>query len=274
MPELPEVETIRRGLLQHLLGQTLRAAAIRDSRLRRPVPVRALRQAVKGAQVIGIQRRAKYLLINLDRGQTVIMHLGMSGRVLLLERGMPIDKHDHVIIALTSGSELRFRDPRRFGLIDVCPTDHLTVYPPFRGLGPEPLAKESIAGTLYLRVAKSRKPIKNLLMDAGFLAGIGNIYANEALYRARVHPERLGADLSLAEWQGIFAAVRDVLMAAIEVGGTTLNDFMNTNGEAGYFQLSLAVYGREGEACGACGGRIRRTVLAGRGTFFCPVCQQ
>lgn len=273
MPELPEVETIRRGLEQHLIGLKIEEIQIRQPRLRRPVAVQQLKKQAEGRRILVLRRRAKYLLFDLDSGQTLIMHLGMSGRVLLLRENPPLDQHDHAIFSFRGGLQLRFRDPRRFGLISIWPTAELDAHPLLCHLGEEPLSREFPSNTLYEKVKRSRRPIKNLLMDAGFIVGVGNIYANEALFYAGLHPQTPASRLSIETWYRLAQALQAVLRKAIQQGGTTLNDFVNSQGEAGYFQLSLAVYGREGKPCLQCGSPIRRIVLSGRSCFYCPQCQ-
>lgn len=273
MPELPEVETICRALGKSLPGRTITRILVRDARLRWPVDKTRLKQLVAGQTVIGVQRRAKYLLINLKQESTLVLHLGMSGRLLLLSKPPPFEKHDHVIFYLDNKHELRFRDPRRFGMVDAIPPGGLKDYARFVNLGVEPLDRATTAQLLYDRSRNSKKPIKNLLMDGNFIVGIGNIYANEALFYAGIHPKRPTNEISKNEWQKLHRSVRQVLHQAIEKGGTTLNDFVDSNGETGYFQLSLVVYDRDGGPCPRCGTEIVRHVQVGRSTFFCPKCQ-
>lgn len=273
MPELPEVETIRRGLQQYLPGRRVEAVRVREPRLRWPVDEDALHTWALGRHVREVDRRAKYLLIHLQGGGSLVLHLGMSGRLLMVPRATELEKHDHVIFGFDDGRELRFRDPRRFGMVDAVPTETLATYVRFRDLGVEPLTGLPGAEALHERMRRSHKPIKNVLMDAQVLVGVGNIYANEALFYAGLHPTTPARDLSAADWRGLLEALRRVLEDAIEAGGTTVNDFMDSNGEIGYFQLSLAVYGRAGEPCPRCGTAIERLVLAGRSSFFCPQCQ-
>jgi len=274
MPELPEVETIRLGLKPHLVGQIIREVQVRETRLRWPVEANMLAEQLPGRKVQDIDRRGKYLLFRLSDGLTLIIHLGMSGKLLFLTKTTPLDKHDHVVFYFEAGTELRFRDPRRFGMIDTVLTAQWHEHPRLRELGVEPLDSAVRAKALFQQAQLLQKPVKNLLMDGHFMVGVGNIYANEALFRARIHPATPARQLTLRHWQRLLRAIREVLHAAIASGGTTLNDFVNSRGDAGYFQLSLAVYGREGEPCPGCGHRIEKTVLAGRSTFFCPRCQR
>jgi len=199
--------------------------------------------------------------------------LGMSGRLLWCARALPLEKHDHIRFFLEDGNELRFRDPRRFGLIDAIAPGNLEEYAHLRHLGIEPLSKEFTTAALFTGTRGLSRPIKNYLMDANKIVGVGNIYANEALYRARIHPQKAAGKVTRAQWQKLVAAIRSTLKIAIANGGTTLNDFYNSEGEMGYFQNHLQVYGREGESCRVCGTTIRRLVQLGRSSYFCPHCQ-
>ncbi len=273
MPELPEVETVRRALQQHVPGKRIERILVRDSRLRWPVDETRLQQLVAGQTIRDIKRRAKYLLVEMEQNSTLIMHLGMSGKLLLLSSSPAFDKHDHVIFYFDNGSELRFRDTRRFGMVDAIPPGELSRYPRLVNLGVEPLARGTRAEILYDCAHKLQRPIKNLLMDANFMVGVGNIYANEALFHARIHPQTPAAKLSSEDWQTLLASIRKVLRKAIRKGGTTLTDFVDSNGEMGYFQLSLAVYGRDEQPCLVCGSGIVKKIQVGRSTYFCPECQ-
>jgi formamidopyrimidine-DNA glycosylase len=277
MPELPEVETVRRGLLPLLVGRRVVGVRVRDRRLREPIAPAALAR-LRGAEVTGIRRRSKYLLVETrDRagaGRTLLVHLGMTGALWVCDRARPARPHEHVVLALDDGRDLRFADPRRFGMIEVVPTDRVERHPRLSGLGPEPLAAGLSAAALHRATRGRRKPIKNFLMDTHAVAGVGNIYACEALHRAAVRPTRPVGRLALPAWERIVAHLRAVLREAIRAGGTTLRDFRNAEGEAGYFRIDLAVYERTGEACRRCGATIRRIVQAGRSTFYCPGCQR
>ena len=275
MPELPEVETIRRGL-QPLEGARLMGVEVRETRLRRPVDRGALEELV-GRRVGKIGRRAKYLLIRVDGGGGMVVHLGMSGRLFLLDPGEPIATHDHVSWWFDSDgieSELRFQDPRRFGLVVATAAPSIDEHALLAGLGPEPLGEGFSVAHLRAAADGSRRPVKNALMDASFVAGVGNIYASEALWRARVNPKTAAGRISARRWGAIRDAVRDVLGEAIEAGGTTLNDFRGASGDPGYFQVNLLVYDRAGSACSRCAGTIRKIVQAGRATYYCPGCQR
>lgn len=274
MPELPEVETIKRALALKLPGRRIVQITIRDPRLRWPVDESRLQQLILEQRIEKISRRAKYLLVHTAAESILIMHLGMSGRLLLLAEKRPLHKHDHVIFNLDNGSELRFRDPRRFGMIDAISPGGETLYPRLKDLGVEPLSTSTKAEALYDRAKLLNRPIKNLLMDANFIVGVGNIYASEALFHAGIHPICPARKLRLADWKKLLDQTRHVLRTAIEKGGTTLKDFVNSDGETGYFQLSLAVYGREDHPCLSCGSNILRIVMVGRSTFVCPKCQK
>jgi formamidopyrimidine-DNA glycosylase len=273
MPELPEVETVRRGLQAHLVGRRIDGLRVRKRTLRFPVNSGRLRTLAVGATVRDVRRRGKYLLTDIGDQGVLLIHLGMTGRLSFAPGGTPYETHDHVAFLLDDGRELRFNDPRRFGMVLAMSADEETDHPRLRDLGLEPLGPGFTAETLRVRAAGSRRPIKSLIMDAHWIVGIGNIYASEALFRARVHPEARAGRLSLARWQRLVAAIRTTLEAAIEEGGTTLRDFAGATGEAGYFAVQLQVYGREGERC-RCGAIIRRAVHSGRSTFYCPRCQR
>lgn len=284
MPELPEVEVLRRSLEPHLLGERFAGVAVRFPRLREPIPTRTLRRRLPGRRVLAVRRRSKYLLVEIEGNSTLVVHLGMSGRLTLRSSDAPHELHEHVVLGLTSGAELRFRDPRRFGLILVLPTDRVAHDRHFVHLGVEPVAVSAeVTGAghhtfdgayLSARARGRHGPVKAFLMDARIVVGVGNIYASESLFRAGVHPSRSVSRISAARWWRLAHSVREVLDQAIEEGGTTLNDFADAAGEPGYFQVSLSVYGREGEACMRCGGTVRRLVQGNRSTFYCPRCQR
>lgn len=278
MPELPEVETVRRGLQRLLKGEVIEAVEVRDTRLRYPVDTRKLQRELPGRRVKDLRRRAKYLLILLEADGSreeafLIIHLGMSGRIYFSKEGEEAQPHTHVIFTLGGGRELHFRDPRRFGLVDLVPSAELDHDRRFSNLGVEPLSGECSAEYFFERSRKLRQPVKNFLMDSRRVVGVGNIYASEALFLAGVHPGRAAGRVSLRSWERITAVVKEVLSEAIRQGGTTLKDFQGPDGTAGYFQVLLRVYGREGEECLECGAVVRRKVLSGRSTFYCPRCQ-
>ena len=268
MPELPEVETTVRGLERVLLGQRINHVEARRPDLRRALPV-DLGQRLTGAQVTGLRRRAKYGLIDTDRGDTLVFHLGMSGHW----RVDPSEtlKHDHFILETDEGRRVALNDARRFGSLDLVPTAKLDEWPAFKALGPEPL--DIGPRELRHRLAGRKAPIKLLLLDQRIVAGLGNIYVCEALHRAGIHPMRAGGSISTERLKRLVPAIHDVLSEAIAAGGSTLRDFASPDGELGYFSKNFAVYDREGKAC-SCGGKVKRIVQGGRSTFYCPRCQR
>jgi len=268
MPELPEVETTVRGLAKVLQGRRLASVEARRPDLRRALPV-DLGQRLTGARVSGLRRRAKYGLIDTDRGDTLVFHLGMSGHCRV-DPGA-IGKHDHFILQTDDGRRVALNDARRFGSLDLVATGELEDWPPFKALGPEPLDLDP--RELQRRLAGRTAAIKLLLLDQRIVAGIGNIYVCEALYRAGIHPKRAGGSVSLRRLERLVTAIRDVLDEAIAAGGSTVKDFASPDGELGYFSKAFAVYDREGRPCG-CGGTVRRFVQGGRSTFYCPRCQR
>ena len=274
MPELPEVEVLRRSLERPLVGDRFEAVRVHFPTLREPLCAPALRR-LEGRTVRRLRRRAKYLWIDASGGQTLVVHLGMSGRLTLVDREAPLVAHEHLGFDLASGRRLRFCDPRRFGLAFVAATEDLDGDRHFRHLGVEPLAPEFDGALLWALARGRRAPVKSFLMDASLVVGVGNIYASEALYRAHIHPRRSVARIARRRFDRLAAAVRAVLGEAIEQGGTTLNDFADGAGNSGYFQVSLDVYGREGEPCRAgCGSGIRRVNISNRSTYYCPRCQR
>jgi len=270
MPELPEVETTIRGLRSVLDGARLSHVEPRRADLRRAIPV-DLRQRLTGATVTGLSRRAKYGLIDTDRGDTLVFHLGMSGRW----RVDPADigTHDHLLIETEEGRRLALCDPRRFGSLDLVETAQLDVFPPFAALGPEPLGPDFTGRYLHGRLAGRIAPIKAMLLDQRIVAGLGNIYVCEALHMAKIAPTREAGSLSRAKLDSLVDAIHVVLEAAIEAGGSSLRDYARPDGELGYFSKQWRVYGREGEPCG-CGRPVQRRVDSGRSTFFCEKCQR
>jgi formamidopyrimidine-DNA glycosylase len=270
VPELPEVETTVRGLTPVLAGQRLVTVEPRRADLRKAIPP-DLRQRMQGAVVTGLGRRAKYGLVDTDRGDTMVFHLGMSGRW----RVDPAETlpHDHLLIETGAGRRLALNDPRRFGFLDLVRTDEIDAYPPFAAMGPEPLGPHFTAAYLLEALAGRAAPIKAMLLDQRIVAGLGNIYVCEALHMARIAPTRGAGRISLYRLERLVAAVRAVLVSAIEAGGSTLRDFAAPDGELGYFSKQFLVYGREGEPC-ACGGTVRRRTESGRSTFWCPRCQK
>jgi len=268
MPELPEVETTVRGLARVLEGRRITRVEARRADLRRSFP-KDLGQRLTGAKVTGLGRRAKYGLIHTDRDDTMIFHLGMSGSWRI--NRSELEKHDHLLFETEEGTRLALNDPRRFGSVDLVPTGELDEWPAFAALGPEPLELE--ARDLKRRLSGRSAAVKLLLLDQGIVAGLGNIYVCEALYRAGIHPKRAGGSVSLARLERLVVAIREVIDEAIEAGGSTLRDFASPDGELGYFSKTFAVYDREGSPCG-CGGTVKRFVQGGRSTFYCPACQR
>ena len=270
MPELPEVETIRRGLALRISGRRIVRAELRRPDLRRPFPP-MLAARLTGARIGALTRRGKYILIELDDTGLLLLHLGMSGRITAAGPEVPAAKHDHVVLTLDDGTVVRFNDPRRFGLIDYMPRGTEAAHPLLAGMGPEPLAPGFDGAYLDRALAGKLTPIKAALLDQRIVAGLGNIYVCEALYRAGVSPRRLAATVVGARAQRLAAAIREVLGEAIAAGGSSLRDYVQANGELGYFQHSWAVYGREGEPCPGCNCAegVRRIAQSGRSTFFC-----
>lgn len=270
MPELPEVETTVAGLRAPLEGQFLARVETRRADMRRPFPP-DLRQRLTGARVTGLGRRAKYGLVDTDRGDTMIFHLGMSGRwVIDPDR---IDTHDHLLLETGVGRVLALRDPRRFGFVDIWPSATLADYPPFATMGPEPLGPDFTPAYLAGALAGRGAPVKALLLDQRIVAGLGNIYVCEALNMARIAPSRAGGRIGARRIAVLVAAIREVLAAAILAGGSSLRDYVRPDGQLGYFAKDWRVYGREGEACPGCGGTVRRRTEGGRSTFWCAGCQ-
>lgn len=271
MPELPEVETTRRGIESHLTDACVERVVVRDRRLRWPVPT-SLGREMGGARITAVGRRGKYLLLRTDAG-TAIVHLGMSGSLRILDAATPPGKHDHVDIVLDSGRCLRLRDPRRFGALLWTRADPLH-HRLLRDLGPEPLADDFDAACLHAAMRNRRAPIKAVIMDSHVVVGVGNIYANEALFEAGIHPLRAAGRVGGHRIESLVAAIKDVLERAIEKGGTTLRDFTRDDGSPGYFRIELKAYGREGEPCLNCGRPLRGTVVAQRATTYCTHCQR
>ena len=269
MPELPEVETSRRGIAPYLEGETIVDVVVRDRRLRWPVR-KNVDKNLTGATVTSVGRRAKYLLINTSNG-TAIMHLGMSGHVYIVDSGTPAGVHDHVDFDLSSGKSMRLTDPRRFGSLHWAekPLEHALL----RSLGPEPLSDEFSGEYLRDRARGRRIAVKPFIMNANIVVGVGNIYASESLFLAGIHPTRAAGRIALARYQRLDESIKEVLERAIHAGGTTLRDFYGGNGEAGYFQQELGVYGRVDEPCLRCKAPITAIVLGQRATYYCKRCQ-
>jgi formamidopyrimidine-DNA glycosylase len=271
MPELPEVETARRGIAPQLTGQTVTGVIVRNRRLRWPVPDE-LEAVLTGQTIQAVERRAKYLLLPTEHG-CALLHLGMSGSLRILPVSAPVQKHDHLDLQLASGYCLRLTDPRRFGALlwtTAPPGEH----PLLKHLGPEPLEAGFTADHLYRRSRQRTVPVKSFIMDNRVVVGVGNIYANEALFVAGIHPLRAAGRIALGRYGALVEAIRQVLSEAIRHGGTTLRDFVNGAGEAGYFQQQLQVYDRRRLPCRRCGEAIQMERVGQRSTYFCPRCQR
>jgi formamidopyrimidine-DNA glycosylase len=271
MPELPEVETVARGMAGVLVGQRLSLVDVRRADLRRPFPV-DLRQRLTGATVTRIHRRAKYAIIDTDREDSMILHLGMSGRVVL--DPAEIGKHDHLVLETGHGRRLALNDARRFGSVDLTASAKLAQHPLLVHLGPEPLTADFSAQTLELAFKNKKAPLKAALLDQTVVAGLGNIYVCEALFKAGLRPERAAMSVRPAKLALLTEAIKQVLERAIAVGGSTLRDYVQVDGELGYFQHEWQVYGRAGEPCRTCGQPILRQVQSGRSSFYCAKCQR
>jgi formamidopyrimidine-DNA glycosylase len=274
MPELPEVETVCRGLEGPLVGHRLTKVSQRRDNLRWPLPDN-FAQRLQGRTVQRLYRRAKFILADLDDGWVWMTHLGMSGR-MYIHNGLAPDpgKHDHVLLETDGGHTVVYQDHRRFGMMDLVPGEALHKHRLLRDLGPEPLGNEFNGVVLSKALRGRRTPIKSALLDQKIVAGLGNIYVCEALFHTGISPRRLAASVAGKRAERLVPAIRDVLSKAIAKGGSTLRDYVQASGELGYFQHEFAVYGREGEACGQCGQAIKRLVQAGRSTFFCSKCQR
>lgn len=274
MPELPEVETVRRGLEPVMTGQRIAHADIRREGLRWPFPANMAGRLV-GQRVERLRRRAKYILVDLNGGETLIIHLGMSGRMLISD-GAELIKHDHVVLDMENGVRITFNDPRRFGMMDLCTTEKLDEYRLFVDMGPEPLGNSFDAEYLKAKLKGRKLPIKSALLDQKTVVGLGNIYVCEALWRAKIAPTLLAGKITARKLQELAPTIRDILSEAIDAGGSSLKDYRQADGELGYFQHSFAVYGREGEPCKTegCGRNITRIIQSGRSTFYCPKCQK
>lgn len=274
MPELPEVETVCRGLRQAVLGRRIEKVALLRTVLRIPVPPDFVSH-IEGKEITEIQRRAKYILIFLNNNYVIVAHLGMSGHMRVFS---PLsetrEKHDHMVFFLSDGQAIIFNDARRFGLVTGCFTTELAVHPLLAGLGPEPLSAHFTPSYMFAQCQKRKQSIKPLLMDQKIVVGVGNIYAAEALHLSRINPERSANKMSFKECGDLISAVRVVLNAAIDSGGSTLRDYVNSVGSPGYFQHRFEVYDREGQPCRSCMNPIMRITQAGRSTFYCAECQR
>ena len=274
MPELPEVETIRRGLSEVILGKRIKAVAVRRHDLRKPIP-KTFDKSLIGRRVCSIARRGKYLLLHLNDETVVIIHLGMSGR-MVIGVGGELGRHDHVVFTFAGSQEVRFNDPRRFGSMDITTVSRLSSHPVISNLGMEPLSPEFTDAWLAQRLFNRRAPIKNLLMDQAIIAGLGNIYVCESLFLAGISPKRLGSNVKGLRLKKLVESIREVLTLAIAAGGSSLRDYVQASGELGYFQHSFRVYNREGQSCirGLPDHAVTRLVQANRSTFYCSLCQR
>jgi formamidopyrimidine-DNA glycosylase len=274
MPELPEVEVIKRGLLKHLPGRKVLEIAASNKKLRLPMPRKNLKKYVLGVRFKSVDRRAKFLLLTMDNGATMIVHLGMTGKLGIFPLDAPRTKHDHLRLQLDNSMQLRFNDIRRFGFIQVLEPGCDINKTVLANLGPEPLGQNFTPKHLHKNAATKSRPLKNFLMDNHIVVGIGNIYACEILFHACLKPTKKVSSLTIREWGRVVESSRYVLQKAIESGGTTISDFVNESGKSGYFQLKLQVYGRQGKPCNICSTPITKKTMAGRSTFFCAQCQK
>ncbi len=270
MPELPEVETTCRGISPHIIGKKITHTVIRQRQLRWPVPS-SLTELISGQTVLNVSRRAKYLLLELNHG-TLIIHLGMSGSLRIVTTDHSVGKHDHLDFIFSDNTVLRYNDPRKFGAILWSP-DAINTHPLIKPLGPEPLSTDFDGPYLYQRASSRKTPVKAFIMDSRVVVGVGNIYASESLYQAGIHPSRQAGRIALKRYQELAVAIKAVLCTAIDHGGTTLRDFVNEQGNPGYFQQSLAVYGRSHQPCPQCSGPIKNIRICQRSSYYCSRCQ-
>jgi formamidopyrimidine-DNA glycosylase len=276
MPELPEVETVMRGLAARLDGRVLAEVEVRRPDLRWPLPER-MAERLTGRRILGLRRRAKYILVDLDDGTSWMIHLGMSGRMLISDGRKPdLEAHDHVVFRTGDGTWVKFNDARRFGMMDLWPTQEVERHKLIKGIGPEPLGNSFSGPALESALAGKYTPIKAALLDQKVVAGVGNIYACEALHRSAISPRRLALNVWGSRADRLAEAVKSVLTEAIAAGGSSLRDHRQVSGELGYFQHTFRVYDRAGEGCPTpgCSGTVKRLVQAGRSTFYCPRCQR
>lgn len=274
MPELPEVEVIRRGLIPHVVGREITGIRCSGKKLRLKVPEKDLIRFLKGNRISAVSRRGKYLLFYFENKSHMLIHLGMTGKLGIFHGSLPPVLHDHIVFTFHDKMQMRYNDIRRFGFVKVFgPCQSFREDEIFKNLGPEPLGDDFSAIYLKKMAGKRLQPIKNFLMDSRMVAGIGNIYANEILFHAGIDPTTPVGSVSLAMWGKVVSNTGQVLCRAIESGGSTISDFVNSSGQKGYFQLEFVVYGRSGEPCKRCSSPIIKSVIAGRSTFSCPVCQ-
>lgn len=273
MPELPEVEVVKQGLVPLLTGRSVLDCGFSGKSLRLALQPGLFQKWLVGAAIERLERRAKYIIVWMDNKAQLVIHLGMTGKLGLFQQGVPWRDHDHIWLGLDDGMELRYNDVRRFGSFQVFPP-HDAPGDLFAALGPEPFGADFSVAYLRNKAKNRKQPIKNFLMDSHVVAGVGNIYANEILFAAAILPETPAFRLTAPQWRRVIVQTRFVLQRAIAAGGSTIADFVGSSGEKGYFQLQLNVYGRTGKNCTVCGGSIVRTVMAGRATFYCGACQK
>jgi formamidopyrimidine-DNA glycosylase len=281
MPELPEVETVRRGLAPAMEGKRILRVETRRKDLRFPFPAN-FNQRIEGAKLTRMGRRAKYLVAELSNGEALIMHLGMTGRFTVSgkqpgdfhHKAGESDKHDHVVFAMQGGARVVFNDARRFGFMDLWPAASLETYAPFAGMGPEPISNAFSGAYLKEAFAGKKTPVKSALLDQNVVAGLGNIYVCEALFRSGISPTKLAGSIRRDKLERLAVEVRKVIEEAILAGGSTISDYQSTDGELGYFQHSFRIYDREGEPCLVCDRPVKRLVQSGRSTFYCSACQK
>jgi formamidopyrimidine-DNA glycosylase len=273
MPELPEVETVRRTLSSLVIGKTIQKVTVSLPRIiRKPDDIKVFVEKLAGTTITAVERRGKFLKIFSDP-YVIVSHLRMEGKYRMAESIVPVEKHDHVIFHFTDGTELRYKDVRQFGTMDLFLRDEEEKEAPLKKLGPEPLGDDFTKDWFLSRLSKKSTKIKPLLLNQHFLVGLGNIYVDEALHRAKIHPERAAKSLTKTEVEELFYAIRETLQTAIDAGGSSVRSYVNGQGEMGYFQLQIKVYGRKNEPCYTCGNPISRLVVGGRGTHICNTCQ-
>lgn len=276
MPELPEVEVTRRGLTPFIQQKRITQIRYSGKKLRTAVPFGMIVQRLQGKKILKVERRAKYLLFISETGDTLIIHLGMTGKLGIFEPSAPLAVHDHLIFSLDSGMQMRFNDTRRFGSVTLLTNQQSQVMEEtfFRTTGPEPFSPECSPEYLKKRAGKTSQAIKIFIMNSSIVAGVGNIYANESLYAAGIHPAAKASGLGLKRWQNLLTNIREILLWAIDCGGSTISDFLNASGQQGYFQANFKVYGRENQPCPACMELIKKETIGGRASYFCPSCQK
>lgn len=276
MPELPEVEVICRGLEPYLVTRRICSLSYSGKNLRCPVPLDLMKKHLPGQKVLNVRRRAKYIFIHLLSDDILIFHLGMTGKLGLFPKNQSPERHDHLCLLLDDDLELRFNDTRRFGAVhffqkkDVSTIDKTLL----KTTGPEPFSEECSAEYLKLRAKGSTQAIKSFIMNGSIIAGVGNIYANESLFAAGIHPSKPAGKLTRKQWHLLITKIREILLWAIDCGGSTISDFLNASGQKGYFQANFRVYGRHGYPCLACSSLLEKSVIGGRASFFCPKCQK